>query len=331
MFYFKNAAGLFFLFMHFTLSSQTLFDFSLQKNCSYYGEKMDSDVYGFASSKEAISIVDEIVQKVGLVQNFEIKAASVPNAAAVIEEGQRYILYSENFIQSVKAETGSKWSSISILAHEIGHHLNGHTLKEGGSRPVSELEADKFSGFILAKMGATLKEAQSAIMSLENDEGSFTHPPKRARLEAIAVGFREGTESIESNLIPSNTIESDKIEEPSSFRNVELPERTIVAKNDISKDEVFKIVKGWCKEHFSNCFTWPFLELNSIDSVRKKGDDKLSITGTNFNSGYGGASHKRAFKAELTFSGNSVKIYFEKEVSTFFGTSWDSCTKTYYP
>lgn len=186
---------LFFLLISYLLQGQKEFDFDLSGNCSYFGEKIEQKVYGFSSSQEANNIIETILNQVGLHKNFQINAASVPNAAAVIQGSTRFILYSQDFINKVNSSTGSKWSSISILAHEIGHHLNGHTLEHTGSRPPIELEADEFSGFVLYKMGATLDEAQLAMRTIGSDQGSNTHPPKNARLEAIAVGWNKAKEA----------------------------------------------------------------------------------------------------------------------------------------
>jgi len=175
--------------------AQKEFDFDLSGNCSYYGEKIDQKVYGFSSSQEANNIIETILNQVGLHKNFQINAASVPNAAAVIQGSTRFILYSQHFINQVNSSTGSKWAAISILAHEIGHHLNGHTLENTGSRPPIELEADEFSGFVLYKLGASLDEAQLAMKTIGSDQGSNTHPPKNARLEAIAVGWNKAKEA----------------------------------------------------------------------------------------------------------------------------------------
>ncbi|MDR8393921.1 hypothetical protein NC796_22395 [Aliifodinibius sp. S!AR15-10] len=165
---------------------------SLDNSCSYYGEKIVDDVYSFNSTDEAEEIVGRIVKIVGLEQNFDIKSANVPNALATIKNGSRLILYSQNFILNIKNATGTDWSGISILAHEIGHHLNGHTIISGGSRPNLELQADKFSGFVAAKLGASLSDAQAAISKFSSKSGSSTHPPKSARLEAIAIGWNQG-------------------------------------------------------------------------------------------------------------------------------------------
>lgn len=75
------------------------------------------------------------------------------------------------------------------MAHEIGHHLQGHTLVPGGSRPPSELEADDFSGFTLYQMGAELEDAQKAMATFGDPNGSATHPPRDQRLVAIEKGW----------------------------------------------------------------------------------------------------------------------------------------------
>jgi len=169
----------------------------LSKSCSYYGEEISDDIYEFSSSQEAKSIIDKIVTSVGLKKNFIVKAANVPNAVAIVQGDQRYIYYSQNFINQVNSATSDRWAAISILAHEVGHHLNGHTIKAGGSRPNIELEADEFSGYVLKFMDCpSLKSAQKAMRALSSESGSKTHPPKSARLEAIAVGWSRAIEKL---------------------------------------------------------------------------------------------------------------------------------------
>ncbi len=143
----------------------------------------------FTSVSEAKTMIADIIEVVGLKQNFEVLATGVDNAAAVVYQGKRYILYNPDFINRLDAAAGNKWASISILAHEIGHHLNGHTLEHIGSRPDKELEADEFSGFVLRRMGATLAEAQGAMMVAANYKRSLTHPGQTERLTAIAGGW----------------------------------------------------------------------------------------------------------------------------------------------
>ena len=141
---------------------------------------------------DASAIIQEVIDVVGLKPNFDVRATpQVPNAAAVIYGGKRYILYNPNFFTSLTRATGSKWAAVSVLAHEIGHHLDGHTLSQIGSQPQSELEADEFSGFVLRKMGASLTDAQVAMKTAASQRGSTTHPGQYDRLVAIADGWNK--------------------------------------------------------------------------------------------------------------------------------------------
>ena len=170
-------------------SSQSITKITPDWYCDYYGTSFTDDIYSFRSGDEAMEAVSRIVEHTGIEQNFVIYASNVPNASATIIRGKRTILYNQDFIRRIIASTQTDWAAISILAHEIGHHLQGHTLQSGGSRPPIELEADKYSGFVLQKMGATLEEAQVAMQVMSSDQGSATHPPKTARLAAITNGW----------------------------------------------------------------------------------------------------------------------------------------------
>ena len=144
---------------------------------------------GFTCKEDAQKIITRIMSVLGLKSDFKVKAANVPNVEADIRHHQRYILYNPEFIRQVNVATNDKWASIFILAHEIGHHLDGHTTLGVNSRPEIELEADQFAGFVLRKMGATLDEAQLAMHFIANREASKTHPGRMDRLEAIAKGW----------------------------------------------------------------------------------------------------------------------------------------------
>jgi hypothetical protein len=167
--------------------------------CNYYGDKVANEKieYSYQSSKEAEQIIQVIIDVIGLKPNFIVKSANVSNASAVIIRGNRYILYNPSFIESIDNATGNRWASISILAHEIGHHLNGHTLGSTGSTPELELEADEFSGFVLRKLGANLNDAQSAMKIAADIRGSHTHPPRQQRLIAIQTGWEHAGQQLD--------------------------------------------------------------------------------------------------------------------------------------
>jgi hypothetical protein len=142
------------------------------------------------SVAQAKAVIQEILDAIDVEASFEVRAAKIPNAAAAMAKGKRYILYNPLFIAALYKATGSnRWAPISILAHEIGHHLIGHTLKRTGSNPAIELEADEFSGFVLRRMGASLEDAQLAMRVASGRRASATHPARYDRLESIANGW----------------------------------------------------------------------------------------------------------------------------------------------
>jgi|GEM_PF-311827 len=178
--------------------------------CSYYGEDIKGDITAFEAGASARNVVKNIMSVIGLKANFELRAANVPNAAAVMLNSKRYILYNPEYMNKINERTGSNWAAISIFAHEIGHHLNGHTLDNVGSRPQTELDADEFSGFVLHKMGASLEEAQAVMSLIASLKGSHTHPPKKDRLAYIATGWNNaGPASATTAVAEKTTIKQD--------------------------------------------------------------------------------------------------------------------------
>ncbi|WP_282060608.1 hypothetical protein [Roseobacter litoralis] len=152
--------------------------------------RLPSSMQAFSSLSQVNEAVDRIIAASGLQQNFSVRESTeVDNAAAVIIEQERLIYYNPDFFRRVRAKTGENWAALSILAHEVGHHLNGHTLTNDGSRPPAELEADYFSGFIVRKLGGGREDAQIALKTFAPRAGSKTHPPRHERLKAVLDGW----------------------------------------------------------------------------------------------------------------------------------------------
>jgi hypothetical protein len=145
----------------------------------------------FSSPADAETIVSGIMNAMGLESKFTVKVADVPNVEAAMKHHERYILYNPAFVDQVNEVTKNKWPSIFILAHEIGHHLDGDTEAGLKSCPEIELKADRFAGFVLCKMGATLQQAQLAMYYISNIASSKTHPGRLDRLAAIQKGWNK--------------------------------------------------------------------------------------------------------------------------------------------
>ncbi len=164
--------------------------------CSYDGQPVRFGMGGQAP-RDCRDMIEQVMNFTGLPQNFQVTEADVPNAAAAIlldqkKIPQRVIAFNPDFIELVRRETGGNpWAAVSIMAHEVGHHLAGHTIQPGGSQPPIELEADKFSGFVLYKMGASRQDTLKAIQTLvpESVRHDSTHPGRAQRVAAVSDGW----------------------------------------------------------------------------------------------------------------------------------------------
>lgn len=191
----KHFLPLAFLALAAALPGQQLLE--IQHSCSFDGEERQTEFYAFDASAEADQIVGRIVKAVNLSKNFVVKSADCKNALATVKGRDRYILYNTTFLEKFKQDARTKWAAYCVLAHEIGHHLNNHDIETDDSkkRKIMELEADRFAGGVMFTLGATLDEAQAGIEMLQTQGESATHPPARARAEAIANGWKNSQEN----------------------------------------------------------------------------------------------------------------------------------------
>jgi tetratricopeptide (TPR) repeat protein len=146
------------------------------------------------SEKWMKGMVDKITATVGLKNRFRLNAVkNYNNCAAVCFDNnigkERFIQFDREFLEEYQRKTNNKWFVIGVLAHELGHHLNGHSLDGIGSRPDKELDADEFAGFVMQKLGAKYEEARAIFNFLNETEGPPTHPVRWKRYTAISRGW----------------------------------------------------------------------------------------------------------------------------------------------
>ena len=167
---------------------------------------------GFNSSSEANDALDRILSTIGVSKNFVMQECSnVSNASALQVEGVRYIFYNPQWMRNVNNKTS--YGGLFTLAHEVGHHINGHALdwilyatesvnsKTLSERRAQELEADEFAGFVLAKLGASLNETTAVIRgSVDNSDDTYsTHPSLDKRLVSIKKGYLNGSGGVDTS------------------------------------------------------------------------------------------------------------------------------------
>lgn len=188
-----------------------------------YGNKTDAlqlckAVQGnqFSNYKETNTAIEEILSVIGAKNRFVVQPCdNINNAVAVTLQGIRYIFFDPDFMNSISS--GSYSSNLFILAHEVGHHINGHsqdiimllseyaptgtTLAE---ERTEELEADEFAGFVLAKLGYGLASMQTTLRSIadDSDDSYSTHPSLSKRLSAVEAGFNKakGNQPLKTNV-----------------------------------------------------------------------------------------------------------------------------------
>lgn len=167
-----------------------------QHACNYlhgYSTFRDTIALNDENLEDVALVMEEILDQVGLFSNFTLMAGDVSNAMATVAADGRYIIYDPSFFRRVRRKSSnSDYVFHAILAHEIGHHLLGHTFNSvHGSRTQRELEADYWSGFVLYKLGAKLAEAQSVIKLEAPDIAIGFYPGQEQRMKAIKNGWEK--------------------------------------------------------------------------------------------------------------------------------------------
>ena len=159
----------------------------------------------FQSVYEARDILKTMLDTIKWQENFNIKEQNgIRNAYATIINKVRYIIYDNAFLEDIDSYASTKWASISVLAHEMGHHYYNHVVSSTGSTPPKEIEADAFSGYIMAKLGASLDESVAAMKAIASDRASSSHPGKADRITAITKGWNLAKTSTTKPTTPTN-------------------------------------------------------------------------------------------------------------------------------
>lgn len=144
------------------------------------------------------TVVEDIVQVAGLEPNFEVQPNTQRrNASAVIKGDERFLEYDPYWFKEMLNTSDGIWMLYGIMAHEIGHHLQGHTVLGRGSFPAIELEADAYAGFVIAGLGGSLNQAKTFWKTLPPGPGSLTHPGRDDRLDAIHDGWHRWHKNLE--------------------------------------------------------------------------------------------------------------------------------------
>ncbi len=153
----------------------------------------------FQSVYEARDVIKRMLDSLAWRENFSVREQNGSNNAfATIIGGKRWIIYDNEFLERLDYMAKTKQASISVLAHEIGHHYYNHVVDGRGSTPPKEIQADYFSGVVMAKLGYTLGDAIAAMQSVASERASATHPAKSDRVSSITRGWNAANKYADS-------------------------------------------------------------------------------------------------------------------------------------
>jgi hypothetical protein len=145
-------------------------------------------------------VMSRVSDAAGLHDAPYIYRAPVAAAHAVFVDGREAIVYNPRFLDTINERAGTSWAAVSVIAHELGHHFYGHAHEPVEDLPPDvlrehELEADYFSGYVLARMGASREDAEAAQEAFFASMESPTHPDSYRRIAAISAGWTDGEET----------------------------------------------------------------------------------------------------------------------------------------
>ena len=193
-----------------------------------------------------IAELDAICNDLNIKNNFEFKYCNgIQNASSLIYEGKRYIVYdADYFFNEIGA---NRFFGIFVLAHEIAHHLNGHTISKSNysyiEQQEKELQCDFFAGTVLYKFGLNLIELKNILRWIPDSDNEYsTHPGLKKRIEAVVDGY------FKEKSITDSKYEQIKKEFYSDFSKYFENQNNIKIKNE-ANDQIEKYFKTKNKKH----------------------------------------------------------------------------------
>jgi hypothetical protein len=174
----------FFLFSFFsfkTAFSQGLLSIDAAHACLYEASAVPKTLTLTPADNSMEELMKTILEQTQTQSNFRLYAANVPSVAAVIVNGERYVLYNKTYFEQLPAVQKSL-----LLAHAIGHHAHKHGFKDGFA-VEEEIEADEFAGFALYFMDFDMEAIEpvvNPIYRMGNDV--------KSRKDALSQGVERG-------------------------------------------------------------------------------------------------------------------------------------------
>lgn len=159
--------------------------------CTFSGTKSEGEIDISDPEPVVEEVITSILQIIGIPKGFTVHKGDVQGIIAVKQEDKRYIIYDEAYLNEIRKGSNAYWVERAILAHMIAHHISNHGLKIEPGRSLTELEADKFVGLTLQKMGASSSDVLEALNMVRNTLKEDHYPEIISRISATESGWNQ--------------------------------------------------------------------------------------------------------------------------------------------
>ena len=175
--------------------AQEFLEIDITNRCIYSGTHMDEELYVFGTD---VSTMDDLIKRIlelggDLPQNFIVHQTNVENVSAVVDGENRYLLWSQDFL-----EKATRIEAYGAVAHEIGHHIGGHALTPERIE-IEENEADYFMGFIFYKANFSKEQIRSFLGNMPKIHGRGVD---EMRYKTIMDGYKKAENYLKFKSIP---------------------------------------------------------------------------------------------------------------------------------
>lgn len=165
-----------------------------ESGCNFLNGRTEGNYTLFEPAKAADKIIDDILGVFSIQPRpFILKAADVENAQATMKGRDRYLLYSNDFLNKTSLDAQTRWAAVGIFAHEIAHHvlLQDFAETDPKKRRSNELAADMWAARVMARMGANREETLAAVKSIQSNDETQFYPTPKARAEGMASAWSD--------------------------------------------------------------------------------------------------------------------------------------------
>ena len=133
-------------------------------------------------------VVNSIRRALDVRAEFDVYIAKDENNAfATVANGRKILVVDVEFLERINKIAKTDWGAISIVAHEVGHHVAGFS----GDSHTNELNADYWSGYILQRLGSATEASTKAILTVGTEQDTQSHPNKYKRSNMIEKGWND--------------------------------------------------------------------------------------------------------------------------------------------